>query len=254
MFSSCSSAILEKTSSCLPTTGEVGEENKEEEQAKIDGEKEEEEEEKEEEVVEEEEEEEVEEKEEEGEEEEEGVEREMPQKGESENKGKVSRLLCGSHDRCVYCWDGESQQLLWATRLDSEIYATPMPCSVVPGNQTTPPAVPLTTCSYSSASTSQPVRETYASSGVPHPPTPHPPTPHSPHSPTPHPPLSCVCVASRSGVVYLLDGGCGQELASLRLPGAVFSSPVAVGNHVVLGCRDNSVYCVKIDYSPPPPE
>ena len=282
MFSSCSSAILEeRTSSCLLITGEVEEEKEEEEEeAKQEGEKEEEvaekekeveveeeneeeveeeeeevveveeeveevEEEKEEEMIGEEEEEEKQEREEkeeageEEEEEEEGVESEMPQKGESENKGKVSRLLCGSHDSCVYCWDGGSHRLLWATRLDSEVYATPMPCSVVPGNQTKPPSMPLTTSRYSSVSTSQPTRETRPSSGMAHP-------------PTPHQPLSCVCVASCSGEVYLLDGGCGEKLASLHLPGAVFSSPVAVGNHMVLGCRDNSVYCLEIEYSPPP--
>ena len=46
--------------------------------------------------------------------------------------------------------------------------------------------------------------------------------------------------------MYLLDLSDGSTLGHLRLPGDVFSSPVVVGSEVVVGCRDDNVYCMQI--------
>jgi acyl-CoA synthetase len=57
-----------------------------------------------------------------------------------------------------------------------------------------------------------------------------------------------VVTASADGVVSLLRASdCGQTLASITLPGAVFSSPVLVGAAVYVGCRDNHLYCLDIE-------
>ena len=61
--------------------------------------------------------------------------------------------------------------------------------------------------------------------------------------------VPCICACTTSGHVYILSAGCGRVLGSLRLPGDIFSSPVAVDNHIVVGCRDNNVYCIGINIS-----
>lgn len=55
-----------------------------------------------------------------------------------------------------------------------------------------------------------------------------------------------VCVASTDGTLYVLDCRDGRRLASLRLPGELFSSAVVHDGSVVIGCRDDYVYCLKI--------
>ena len=141
------------------------------------------------------------------------------------------RLFCGSHDKCIYCWNGDGEgRLMWKTCLDSEVYASPAPCNI------------LHTASDSSAGNTFQTRETSASS-------PSPVRTDNSTSPictdittavTP-----CVCVSTSSGVVYLLDVHTGKILGSLSLPGQVFSSAAVVNNHILVGCRDNHIYCIK---------
>ena len=44
----------------------------------------------------------------------------------------------------------------------------------------------------------------------------------------------------------IFDLRSGEVLASCQLPGEVFSSPVVVGDYLVVGCRDDYVYCLEI--------
>ncbi|XP_008280210.1 beta-alanine-activating enzyme [Stegastes partitus] len=55
-----------------------------------------------------------------------------------------------------------------------------------------------------------------------------------------------VGLASTDGTVWILDGQNGQMLASLALPGELFSSPVAWEQSLVIGCRNDYVYCLKL--------
>ncbi|XP_056271248.1 beta-alanine-activating enzyme isoform X2 [Pseudoliparis swirei] len=55
-----------------------------------------------------------------------------------------------------------------------------------------------------------------------------------------------VVLASTDGTVGVLDGRDGRLLASLRLPGELFSSPAAHGRSVVIGCRNDFVYCLNL--------
>lgn len=57
------------------------------------------------------------------------------------------------------------------------------------------------------------------------------------------PAKALVIAASTTGMLYMLDIETGRVLAEYLLPHEVFSSPVAVGNTVVIGCRDNFLYC-----------
>lgn len=55
-----------------------------------------------------------------------------------------------------------------------------------------------------------------------------------------------VALASTDGTVWILDGQDGQTLASFTLPGELFSSPVVWGQSLVVGCRNDYVYCLKL--------
>lgn len=61
--------------------------------------------------------------------------------------------------------------------------------------------------------------------------------------------VPCICACSTGGYVYVLCAGCGRVLGSLKLPWDIFSSPVAIDNNIVVGCRDNNVYCIEINIS-----
>lgn len=58
--------------------------------------------------------------------------------------------------------------------------------------------------------------------------------------------VQCVCVCSSSGVLYLVNASNGLVLTKMQLPNEVFSSPVCVDNCIVLGCRDDYVYCIEV--------
>ena len=58
--------------------------------------------------------------------------------------------------------------------------------------------------------------------------------------------VACVCVCSTAGVLYLVNPRSGRVLCRKRLPGEVFSSPVCVGDSVILGCRDDHLYSMTL--------
>lgn len=55
-----------------------------------------------------------------------------------------------------------------------------------------------------------------------------------------------VGLASTDGTVWILDGQDGQMLASFTLSGELFSSPVVWGQSLVVGCRNDHVYCLRM--------
>jgi hypothetical protein len=55
-----------------------------------------------------------------------------------------------------------------------------------------------------------------------------------------------VVCASTDGTISILCSNSGNILGSIRLPGEVFSSPVVIGDQLVVGCRDDFVYCYKL--------
>lgn len=166
------------------------------------------------------------------------VNEEMNGVGQEESREKGSceysvRVLCGSHDKCVYCWNGMDGQQLWRAVLDSEVYSTPVACTL-PYNATfskdirrsQPLKVSGTRHDIEPCSTLVPVLSCNVSA-------------------TSSPLLGCVCVCTTSGQVYLLDVHTGEVLGSVRLPGEVFSSPVVVDSHILIGCRDDCIYCIE---------
>lgn len=56
--------------------------------------------------------------------------------------------------------------------------------------------------------------------------------------------LAAVC--STDGKMWVLDGETGTLKATLSLPGELFSSPVVWGRNLVVGCRNDYVYCLEL--------
>lgn len=63
-----------------------------------------------------------------------------------------------------------------------------------------------------------------------------------------------VGLASTDGTVWVLDGRDGRLLASSTLTGELFSSPVVWGRSLVLGCRNDFVYCLNLTVKDELPE
>lgn len=57
---------------------------------------------------------------------------------------------------------------------------------------------------------------------------------------------SLVAVCSTDGKVWVLDGETGTPKATLSLPGELFSSLVVWGHNLVVGCRNDYVYCLEL--------
>ncbi|KAJ3598949.1 hypothetical protein NHX12_032912 [Muraenolepis orangiensis] len=55
-----------------------------------------------------------------------------------------------------------------------------------------------------------------------------------------------VAAASTDGTLWVLDARDGRQVARLALPGELFSSPVAWERALVVGCRNDMVYCVEL--------
>lgn len=159
------------------------------------------------------------------------------------NKGSESnvRVFCGSHDKCVYCWNGREGKQLWKAALDSEIYSTPVACTIFQNYKDGRETELLIGFKVSESIDSSEPENALHSNDIST----------SKCSTTPEmtttgsSTLSCVCACTTFGGVYLLDAYTGGVLGSLRLPGKVFSSPVVVDNHIIVGCRDDHAYCLE---------
>lgn len=141
-------------------------------------------------------------------------------------RGYEAYILFGSHDGFVYCLS-ESGEMRWKFETDSQVYSTPF---VAPGfrheldnshleipGSTMLPKKPDTT----SLSTVRGTGVAYS-----------------------HDPVVVIC--STQGTLYCLSLN-GYLFSSMSLPGQVFSSPVLVGNNIVVGCRDDFLYCFTIN-------
>lgn len=60
----------------------------------------------------------------------------------------------------------------------------------------------------------------------------------------PHRDFELTIFASTKGTLYIANNE-GQVICSEKLSGEVFSSPIYFNEYLILGCRDNYVYCFK---------
>ena len=126
------------------------------------------------------------------------------------------RVFSGSHDKAVYCWN-ERLELEWRTELDSEMYSTP--CLSHLRIRFQGRGLPNPSQSDSDDSSMKP-----SCTEVP-----------------------CVCACSTAGFIYVVELFSGTIVGSHELPWDIFSSPVVVDSCIVVGCRDDHVYCIEID-------
>lgn len=119
-------------------------------------------------------------------------------------------ITIGSHDCKVYCLCYNNGHLLWSKTLDSAVFSTPFPFSLQQSSVTK---------SISSRS-----EFTNFSSQV----------------------TNSVAVCASKGVLYILDLASGTVRGKFQFPGELFSSPCVVGDRLIVGCRDNFVYCIKL--------
>ncbi|KAL1496152.1 hypothetical protein AB1Y20_014771 [Prymnesium parvum] len=55
-----------------------------------------------------------------------------------------------------------------------------------------------------------------------------------------------VCVGGVDGTVHVFGCADGTPLASYRLPGAIFSSPALCASRIIVGSRDDQLYCLEV--------
>ena len=61
--------------------------------------------------------------------------------------------------------------------------------------------------------------------------------------------LICVCTSSGSIVVLRIKLDCNEveDFGRLDIDGDIFSSPMFICGSIFVGCRDDYVYCLKIE-------
>lgn len=58
---------------------------------------------------------------------------------------------------------------------------------------------------------------------------------------------NCIITASINGYLFVMDYNSGQVKCRITLPGEVYSSPVIYDSHIVIGCRDDNLYCFEME-------
>lgn len=128
------------------------------------------------------------------------------------NFGTQLRIMCGSHDKHLYCWN-DSYENEWKVQLDSEVYATPCPLLMSDAESQEPSQAGIVECTDI----------------------------HRAHL------IPLVCVCSSAGCVYCVSVWTGDVIGTFELPGEVFSSPVCFEQSIAVGCRDDYVYCIDVE-------
>lgn len=64
---------------------------------------------------------------------------------------------------------------------------------------------------------------------------------------TSHVTTDILCVCTSKGTIYLLHATSGYILVQEELPSNIFSSPLITYNCVIVGCRNNNMYCIEVN-------
>ncbi|CAG2060869.1 unnamed protein product [Timema podura] len=127
------------------------------------------------------------------------------------DNGLKEMILLGCHNKSIYCLheDGDKMAIKWTKELDSPIFSTSCTSSFIN-------CVNVEDKQENPSPSSSKKASVYA------------------------------VVATTEGTVSLLDLHLGLVICCLTLPHQVFSSPVVTGSKIMVGCRDNHVYCLEI--------
>ncbi len=132
-------------------------------------------------------------------------------------------VLTGSHDNNVYHLNSEGK-LIWKYTMNSAVYATPFIFST-------------RTCEKCRSKTAK--LQQHADSI----------TTDNPNSDAQNSQEHYVVCCGTQGQIEILDLLSGRSVCSYTVPGEVFSSPVVCGNKLIIGCRDDNVYCFQLQLS-----
>lgn len=58
-----------------------------------------------------------------------------------------------------------------------------------------------------------------------------------------------VVLSVTNGRLLILDLAAGKLVVDHKFPGEIFSSPVIYQNRIYIGCRDNNLYCLEINFT-----
>ncbi|KAK3100209.1 hypothetical protein FSP39_016338 [Pinctada imbricata] len=154
------------------------------------------------------------------------------------------RILIGSHDHHVYCLSHDGS-LLWKLKLNSFVYSTPFgfTSTFMKGEE----HKPLNKSSINSKCCQEDnvVDQAQDLSVI------HKAGEEECHKISLCSDCSRVCdtcvLTSSTGSLHLVNTASGDLECCYTLPGEVFSSPVVYGDRIVVGCRDNFIYCLQYE-------
>lgn len=118
----------------------------------------------------------------------------------------TGEIVVASHDHHIYCVSADGT-CKWSLQLDGPVYSTPFVMSHTDGSSKAAEIPTLPASSWC---------------------------------------CQVIFVITTKGTLYVLDGTEGLVLNTFSFPGEVFSSPVVVDRQLVVGCRNNYLYCVEL--------
>ena len=120
------------------------------------------------------------------------------------------KILIGSHDHHLYCLD-RNGKMMWKYGMNSPVYSTPFIFATGSCSNNCPNDDIKDSCTL---------------------------------NPTMLKHYAVIC--STMGQVNIIDVPNGKLVCTTDVPGEVFSSPVVCGNKLVVGCRNDNVYCFQM--------
>lgn len=132
-------------------------------------------------------------------------------------------ILFGSHDHNAYCLS-ETGELVWKFLTDSPVYSTIAGIKLHAQRQSDRTQLMAKQSKLLHSSFSKNVTEQKEISEV----------------------HDGVIICSSKGTIYLVNLFSGELITSVSLPSEVFSSPIVLGDVIIIGCRDDKVYSVEM--------
>ena len=158
----------------------------------------------------------------------------------------VPHILFGSHDNHLYCLT-ETGQLVWRHETTSTVYAAPFVFQVC-SESTDKHGRSAHLLSYCKGNAdlngTNYAKESFSEESCPH--VKGISSSDSTSGQPSETSRKLVVCASTKGKISILCCATGKCLGTVTLPGELFSSPVIVGDRLVIGCRDDNVYCCKL--------
>ncbi|KAL2089889.1 hypothetical protein ACEWY4_014577 [Coilia grayii] len=153
-----------------------------------------------------------------------------------------SAVFIGSVDGNIYSFS-HMGDMLWQCTTSGPVFSSPCVVSAPPASNQSLVCGSHDGCVYSLSCTDGSVRWKFQTTGKVY---------SSPFIFRPHPGgrQTLVAAASTDGTVWVLNGQDGTVCASLSLPGELFSSPVVWEQTLVIGCRNDYVYCLELTQDP----